>query len=372
MLVEQPLPQTSSSGCQIVDAVPLLDFLRTFAAWAVLAWHLADHLRFEGLPIFSSGAFAVDIFMNVSGFLMFYHYARREHKEPWERPKTWKTFWVRRFFRIAPLYYVLMLMTLVWRDFLHLNAFDGKAVFLHLSFLFGFIKEQVSNSAFPDWSLALEMQFYLLFPFLAMALRKMGPGCFFATMSIIAAVSRLLITYYSDAPAGLLGQWPQPSLLPLKIQIFTIGMIIAEVYLRGPQVLRSKWFLLGFVAFALTCSHNYMRLMGVLYLAAYLCCLRQVTSIWLYKYIGRLNQWCGKGWFHFPAELSYSCYLLHGILMAVFFRYVPCQGGGDGVSGWQFLVWFFGAIVIVNAASAVTYLLIEKPGIKIGRSLARC
>ncbi len=55
------------------SSISLLDPMRAFAAWAVIAWHLSENVGYK-MPMFSSAAFAVDIFMNISGFLMMYHY----------------------------------------------------------------------------------------------------------------------------------------------------------------------------------------------------------------------------------------------------------------------------------------------------------
>jgi peptidoglycan/LPS O-acetylase OafA/YrhL len=47
---------------------------------------------------------AVYAFMVMLGFLMALHFRLREQQDPWQSPRTWWIFYVRRFFRIAPLY----------------------------------------------------------------------------------------------------------------------------------------------------------------------------------------------------------------------------------------------------------------------------
>ena len=89
------------------DYLPFLDGLRGLAALWVIASH-SLYLGSADFKYFNRGDIAVDLFMIMSGFLMAYHYYAREDKEPWGEPKTWFKFYVRRFFRIAPLYYVLL------------------------------------------------------------------------------------------------------------------------------------------------------------------------------------------------------------------------------------------------------------------------
>ena len=89
-----------------------LDGLRGLAALWVLAGHC---VLFSGwsLPIVDKPDLGVDLFMMLSGFLMVFHYQLRSKKEPWSEPGTWLKFWTRRYFRIAPLYYLLLTLTLV-------------------------------------------------------------------------------------------------------------------------------------------------------------------------------------------------------------------------------------------------------------------
>lgn len=113
------------------------------------------------IGIIRSHAAAVDIFMFISGFLMTYHYRLREDREPWGSPSTWLKFYTRRFFRLAPVYYLILAITLIFRNNLYhayltttttfpppwahlLNlspnppAWSWGSVVTHFTFLFGF------------------------------------------------------------------------------------------------------------------------------------------------------------------------------------------------------------------------------------------
>src|SRR6516225_9730682 len=101
--------------------VECLDGLRGIAALWVLLGHCAI-LTGLSLPVIGKPDLGVDLFMMLSGFLMVFHYQLRAEAEPWSKPGTWLKFWARRFFRIAPLYYVMLAMALaagpallVWR-----------------------------------------------------------------------------------------------------------------------------------------------------------------------------------------------------------------------------------------------------------------
>ncbi len=354
------------------DSLGLIDLLRVVAAWAVLAWHLADVIHFKRMPVFGSAAFAVDIFMNVSGFLMLFHFVLREPREPWNAPRTWRAFWLRRFFRIAPLYYVLLLLSFLLRDSLGLRTFDLRSLLFHTTFLFGLVPSQVTNTAFPDWSLSLEMQFYACFPFLALLARRVSTGLFFALASTVAALANGSVGYYVGSPPKFLGWLPQPSVLPLKLHVFAVGIVAAAVYFHGPRELRSWWFVPGFLAYALTCKENYMRLMFVFYLALYLGCLLPATWNAVGGVTRSVNECCGRSRFlKWAAELSYSSYLLHSMVFIFLFRAFPVTTSEEGMTVTRYLGWLLIALLCVNGVGTVCFYLVERPGIQTGKTLVR-
>ena len=99
-----------------------LDGLRGMAAlWVMVGHILAVYWKFP--PILSWTSLAVDIFILLSGFLMLHQATAREIHEPFDRPQTWLIFWLRRFFRLAPLYYTMLVVAVLCEQYQ--NGFDG-------------------------------------------------------------------------------------------------------------------------------------------------------------------------------------------------------------------------------------------------------
>jgi len=204
--------------------------------------HSASTVMFK-FPVLDSPAKAVDIFMVVSGFLMMFHYRLRAGRDPWDSPATWRKFWVRRLLRIAPLYYILLVISILGYGYFR----DEQATFtggmasmhpaaraleddvLHFTFLFGLFPNHCATMPIPDWSISLEMQFYAIFPFLALATKRIGLISSGAIAGLVTVVSvNLLWEVYGLGPPKLLGSFPQPSLILLKAGFFLCGMMAAE------------------------------------------------------------------------------------------------------------------------------------------------
>src|SRR3546814_5340753 len=99
---------------------------------------------------------------------------RRAGREDWTAPGTWAAFWTRRFFRLAPLFYVTLAAALIagpaiYADRVAIDSVLGQSlqpperyldgsfinIALHLSFLFGLLPDYAFLTPLPDLSLGL-------------------------------------------------------------------------------------------------------------------------------------------------------------------------------------------------------------------------
>ena len=235
------------------DHVGALDGLRGLAALWVFFSHVQMLTGLRKLPLLSWGDSAVDLFMMISGFLMAHHYIGRAGVEPWHRPRTWAGFWVRRLFRIAPAYYLLLAAALaagVWlghdrevigahypwtltRGDRYLDHTIAN-VLTHVTFVFGAVPRFGFSTPLPDWSIGLEMQFYLVMPFLMLALGRR----FWWPRALLLVIASTLL---AAAVRGYSAQFDMPSFLPMKLGVFLIGMFcaygVARRDLRAPTAL---------------------------------------------------------------------------------------------------------------------------------------
>ncbi|MGV0745121.1 acyltransferase family protein [Mycolicibacterium sp. XJ870] len=151
--------------------MPALDGIRAIAVLLVLAGH-------GGVPGVAGGFIGVDVFFVLSGFLitslLLDEFARNERIDL-------KGFWVRRARRLLPAMVVMTLAVVAVRDLFPLEAVaslrdDAVAAFFWIANWI-FVVQQAdyfSQGATPSplqhtWSLAVEEQFYFLWPVLVLA-----------------------------------------------------------------------------------------------------------------------------------------------------------------------------------------------------------
>jgi peptidoglycan/LPS O-acetylase OafA/YrhL len=318
------------------DHLPWLDGLRGIAALWVLASHVQILTGLRNIPVLSWGGVAVDLFMLLSGFLMAHNYFLRQRSEPWESPRTFFLFWLRRFFRIAPLYYVLLIVAfsvgaLLAQDRMTIAALwpstasplqrylDGSAAnyLTHLSFLFGFMPDYAFRTPLPDWSIGLEMQFYLVFPFIMLALARLGPLLTTLAVLAVCVVARLCFPEYFQ-------RFEMPAFIAMKLYVFMAGIWIAVARKQKSMTLSMLAGLGIMLVWALAdrtfhvWEPRAMTVGRLLIVAAMFYLMNNGTlpgSMLLQKPTAVLRAWLSGRVARFLGDTSYCAYLLHLLIV---------------------------------------------------------
>ena len=146
--------------------IPQLDVLRGVAVLNVMLYHIVDIVpRLHLKPIFGLGYAGVDLFFVLSGFLITGILVGSKQSE-----KYFTNFYARRALRIWPLYYLLLLITFVVLPMVHpalktsifgqCHPWQAFPLFLQNLTL----NRQAFDTLRVTWSLAIEEQFYLVWP----------------------------------------------------------------------------------------------------------------------------------------------------------------------------------------------------------------
>ena len=384
------MSQTLSSTTE--QHFALLDLNRGLLALWVFAGHAAVYTGTTIAPLPPPGV-AVDCFMLLSGFLMAFIFLERQDKEPWNSRTTWLKFYLRRFFRIAPVYYLLLAIAFAaaeplqalsasnveenprpWSDTEFTDPartqVDWLNVLTHVTFTFGLFQPFASNNALPDWSIGLEMQFYAAFPFLMLVFRRVGYLVPLVLATLVYVNAPALFGQYLE-PGSLL-HFGQPSFLPLKINVFLIGMLLGEARfaIEKPETIgRAYQLILLAVGLCLFHQHDAIRIATALCIL-WICASQKSGPLSfprMFSWVSRLSQ---LRVFQFMANTSYAVYLIHLMVLT---------GIGAYLSRWAFYasaspqlkccVLLAIAVPIVYATSAVIHQFVEKPGIRLGKKI---
>ena len=318
---------------------------------------------------------AVYLFMAVSGFLMLYTVDRQKIHLHW-----WK-FYIRRYLRIAPAYYFALFVTLIVGRFIvegmrTFQAFnpaywandsvygapfqEGGILNLvaHLTFIFGFFPELSVSSLLPDWSLALEMQFYAAFPLLYFAFRRWPAAIVGTTLTIVSITFAYL--YGIGVQRGFVRAFDEPTFLLFSLPHFLVGALIYEAGVRNRAI-----NLLGaaviFVVTAWGTGHSRALLAIALIAIAY---------FWAFDFPILAKRICHNPVVRFLSDTSYAVYLLHGTVLMI--------GGARLMNlmidiGWSKHVAVAMVMLLVTACTYpiawFVYRFIEMPGIALAKKI---
>lgn len=231
-----------------------IDGLRAVAVLSVLVFHAFP----EALP---GGYIGVDVFFVISGYLISTIIISSLEKNHFSLPE----FYRRRIKRIFPGL-ILILIAVVGAGWVMLFSAEFQKLGIHVGGAAGFVSNfilqkesgyfDVSGEAKPLlhlWSLAIEEQFYLIWPIVLMAAHRLRLNVFLVTV-ILGSTSFFVNLYYSFANPSKAFYWPFGRFWELLI-----GAVAAVILLKRPHVAK-KWrdylsgvgallLLIGFVFF---------------------------------------------------------------------------------------------------------------------------
>lgn len=353
--------------------IPQLEALRGWAILLVVAFHMLGSidgpLSENGLPegspfwlrIAAAGNTGVTLFFVLSGFLLAQPFIQAIRS--CERVSIGR-FYSARLLRIVPLYYAAVLVA--W-----LVSSNSVGAFKALLFIpVGF---ELFPFSVPWWTLCLEMQFYLLLPWVMLALNyRLGRylvvlvgvawfilHCIYlllpqwlGSLSISGLEDSLFGRGFAFLIGGLAGWFYMSRSYAV---IFSSARIAAQasLLLLVAMLWLLQWYGLMGQAPALQAMPLYHDLEALLWAGLLLCSLGPL-SWWRRIFINRLFS-------HF-GSISYSLYLVH--LPILFYLIYPAKvaaGGAFTAFDNRMLVAVGGSFLLSWLLAVLCYRLIEKP-----------
>lgn len=351
-----------------------IDALRGLAVLGVVVVHVANSMMIPSdnlNALLSSGARGVQLFYIVSSFTIIMSLASRGNQDQ----VSWTQFYIRRFFRIAPMFYLAVVYYLftdgVTSSYWAPDGLEWWAVPLNFTFLHGWHPETINSLVPGGWSIAVEVTFYLLVPLIFFWVNSISRVLIFvflvlAFMSVANEVlPRFLISvldYEKDKQylaTHFFSFW-----FFSQLPVFAIGVLCYYVAARVTTHDRfvSLACLAIFVVIFLLFS---LEIIQSSYIPPHIGCSIAFVFLLLglkihpWKIIvNRLATTLGK--------ISFSVYIVHfAVIKKTVYIMVPVLQNFGLMGLFAYFCIVMLATVII---SSITYKLIEKPFILIGKN----
>jgi peptidoglycan/LPS O-acetylase OafA/YrhL len=326
-----------------------LDTLRGIAILMVIAFHVSIHFP----PVAWVGSLAklgnqgVQLFFLISAITMCFMWQQRATEA--QRPLK---FYIRRFFRIAPLFWVAICFYVLWeatRDVPRpADVLGWKQIVLTALFLHGFEPSSINTVVPGGWSIAVEMSFYAVFPLLAARRASALQMLVFALAAYL--VLGVGVTAFAERSLALDPLFVYYSLLT-QFPIFPVGMFVYAVAMRGERC--NPWHVAAVAAAWL----------GVAFVGKYVFELNTRPFFWLQVALFALliyvmiRRGIHTAALSLMGTLSYSMYLFHFAIIDVFAMFTPPEWRDGTLSYVSFLAL---VLVATTAAAKMSGVTLER------------
>lgn len=355
--------------------LPALDGVRGLAVLFVVACHTGGGarsanpiIRILGL-VAKTGWSGVTLFFILSGFLITGILWDSRGSVHWL-----KNFYMRRVLRIFPLYYLALLLVVVTAFFAHQGMFCLSRIWMYVLYLqnvpgivnVGALGSPLWLSHF--WSLAVEEQFYLFWPFLISRVKTLEQAknlCL--VVFVTSAIFRVATVLVASDPAVYNG------LIMARAGELAFGAYLAMSYrsvqwkwLRRIAPFATPVMLAGFLAVWLPTRDSQESSSLMLTLGFALITLFWGGFVVLALGDGLVNRAMRVGWLRWTGGISYGIYVYHVLLTPVFpwitVRLMPHAGKVAGL-----ILNAIVTIVISYLVAWASFRYFESPFLKLRR-----
>lgn len=304
------------------DKLDFIDALRGVACLCILFYHVKGMLFMSYIdlppsldPIIQFTYYGVPLFFVISAFTLYLSLEKKSKES-----KKFIKFYIRRLFRIAPLFYAVVAIYLL-RDIITMSKLpSGLEILENVLFVFNFSPSFYQSIIKCGWTIGVEMIFYLCLPLVFVAIKSLRSSLAFFVVAL--AISKLPVAL---SPETFSGQFYNMSFFN-NLPIFAIGIACYFAYKHYiPKVPRqfraltsALLFISSAVIFYALVSHKIHDINGVLpeAIRPSLGCWQGLAfSLLLLSLALFSTRLIVNRWTRFYGKISYSLYLVHPVLL---------------------------------------------------------
>ena len=356
--------------------IPALDGIRGIAVLAVVLFHYSypfysnssttNFFQIYLNDLLSFGGCGVFLFFVLSGFLI-----TRILLQAQIAPGYFKNFFIRRTFRIFPIYYATLALFFLFLPLLNFRILP-EITFANQHFLW-FYLTNLTSVPFGDlshlWSLAVEEQFYLIWPFVVYFFSPKTVFRIILGYFTVFFISRLVFSSYLTHKIWY-------SLSCFQYIFFGCLLALGQDKKSFFKYVNPKNLLLAFIVFVVSNGANraletvLTNLLNTLISGSFFAFLIAVCSVEK----NAISNFFKSGWLQWLGKYSYAIYIFHlpvqRIGSLIFDRFNPLIAGliPDG-SLLEQVVWTSLCFTLSLTAAYISWHLLEKHCIGFARKI---
>jgi peptidoglycan/LPS O-acetylase OafA/YrhL len=340
--------------------LPLWDGLRAVAILLVFFQHLLQELiktggisgvieNFIVIKLIAEATIGVELFFVISGFLLTLQFKKNYLFKI--NSTTLKNFYFRRLIRIGMPYFIHLIIIFI------ILIVGGELVsklmpilFEHIFFITNITEGRFSENLLNTvlWSVEIEMQFYIILPFLASFIVLDKDKRFIVlilSIFIIFFIKHLLIIKYNNFPTTILDYFPY----------FVVGILLSDICYEKKEKNNYIYDVLCIFSISLMLLVFQVSIISRSLVVTFLLFIT-IFSMYHSLFIKKIIK---TKILLFIGGISYSFYLWHLPVLKYISKY--CEFPTLDLGYLNYFALFFIYLIPVLIISSLMYLLIEKP-----------
>lgn len=360
----------------VIKRYDYIDALRGFAILGVILVHtnmLVTPTNSYLYTIMTQGARGVQLFYILSALSLFLSMNSRKNHD--NRPIL--SFYIRRFFRIAPAFYCAIIIYTCYSGmsarYWAPNGIEWWYLPLTAVFLNGWFPETITSVVPGGWSIAIEMTFYMIMPYLFIKLNNIKSTLWALFLSLIlsklaAYVATNVIFVDSLLPPELLFDFKFLWFFS-QFPFFILGILLYHIIVKYPHcdkkivltIILALSFLFAVFLNAQTSPPllPWYVLSGVAFLMFSLLLHYSPQKL----FVNKFTMFIGK--------LSFSIYLVHTMVISILNMVFVDTFLFVWNANVSFVLAFFLILLVSVCISYFTHKIIEIPGMNLGKYIVK-
>lgn len=350
-----------------IDFMPQIEGLRFVAVTSVVIGHWVSQ-DFSNSFILSNIPFThgVNLFFVISGFLITYILLNKKDEISEKKTSFWeaiKNFYVKRTLRIFPIYYILIILLCVF-------SYDSIKDYVIYLFTYSInwymvIKGDYIGTQGHLWSLAVEEQFYLIWPCLIFLVSKKWTLRFIVISILFSFVSKCYFMYYTGYWMGvngatfscfdslglgaLIAYSQKNRTMPFKPKLYKIGLVVSIL------IYTALFVYPGYLSQSIRSLLWNFATSVVFFFVVIIAANRGFTGLYKSFLENKVVLYLGR--------ISYGMYLYFAFVPQIYFAYIRAffpsfKGDAD-----LFIMFFILNVLLAT----ISWYLIEKPLLSLKR-----